>query len=933
MQSYPLSSVPPPGPKNYVFVDEHNRHKRLKVMRACEGCRRRKIKCDSATTNTWPCAACVRLKLHCVPPAGGLEEDAPDIAPAHAVEEPRGPPPFSTAPVAPGQQAQNYAPTAPAFQLNQGDNFAYDGYVTNYQKPSFHPTDQSYGNFYPEAHPFSGTISDPYQNAAQTFRHVQEDETSHRQERAGSSPIDQLTAEDLLDHLGQLKINDAGVAGYIRLEKSSKEQDPPLHEIEPEPRIAAAFRTDAGSQIRIPPALMPSQEEALRAFDTYFTNVHPYVPVLNKSQFYHQWHNDPASISPLVLEAIFANAGRLSDDPAQGAQWLALANKHEPFFLDSPRLSNLQALLLLLKARESSPKRGYYYRSWMTIKTAITMAKDLDLHEHHETHSGGQLCDSDPIECLTKTRIWQTLLVCETMVGGPQGRTDYGVDPNSVDISESPPCSDLDEYENALSRQFAYFVRNARNIRLISDTHIKLKKKKDWALDQEFVAYNKAFKKWPDELPSDFQLHLSPTGQVPHVPSHFLGNMHSHYHLAVVMLHRPQLKASESFGADSQWRYHMSVCYNSAKILCRLQEGILANFDLTGLLVMQRGINFTIYAILTCVMLHLVALSSPDPEFNFEAKDYFVRHMRILERCVSAWPMPETEAQIYALRSAFSADVNKPFELKESFPHGTPSEHSRPSPVSPPASEKQQLPQLQPQKSNELHPSQQTQPCPYVPQHMNQIPSQTGYLATPPVSVYTADSKPPTPMYAQNYDLAEQNSYPSLPNSAGGYYQQAPSVADIQWNPTPIMDQFDTAFAIPPSALAPPPSLYGGSGASPPGNMQNLHHGASFASTGSPTYTSTTSPGYPAQQHQQRQQQHQQHQQHQHYFAAQQGQSFHDTSPPVASHAQLPQAQATGYATTGVSGASMFVTPQQWQQSVANVIDAGRLKRRWDYTQ
>lgn len=37
-------------------------------MRACEGCRRRKIKCDAATTNTWPCSACVRLKLHCIPP-------------------------------------------------------------------------------------------------------------------------------------------------------------------------------------------------------------------------------------------------------------------------------------------------------------------------------------------------------------------------------------------------------------------------------------------------------------------------------------------------------------------------------------------------------------------------------------------------------------------------------------------------------------------------------------------------------------------------------------------------------------------------------------------------------------------------------------------------------------------------------------------------
>jgi hypothetical protein len=43
-------------------------------MRACEGCRRRKIKCDSATTNTWPCSACIRLKLHCVPPAVNYDQ-------------------------------------------------------------------------------------------------------------------------------------------------------------------------------------------------------------------------------------------------------------------------------------------------------------------------------------------------------------------------------------------------------------------------------------------------------------------------------------------------------------------------------------------------------------------------------------------------------------------------------------------------------------------------------------------------------------------------------------------------------------------------------------------------------------------------------------------------------------------------------------------
>ena len=52
-------------------------------MRACNGCRKRKIKCDAATTNTWPCSACTRLKLVCVPPTIGQD---PEFSAGPAVE-------------------------------------------------------------------------------------------------------------------------------------------------------------------------------------------------------------------------------------------------------------------------------------------------------------------------------------------------------------------------------------------------------------------------------------------------------------------------------------------------------------------------------------------------------------------------------------------------------------------------------------------------------------------------------------------------------------------------------------------------------------------------------------------------------------------------------------------------------------------------------
>jgi hypothetical protein len=89
--------------------------------------------------------------------------------------------------------------------------------------------------------------------------------------------------------------------------------------------------------------------------------------------------------------------------------------------MDVPRLSTLQALMILLKARESAPKKGYYYRSWMSIVQAVQLGKDLGLHEHLADHEAGRSCDSDPAECALKTRIWQTLFVVELMIGSPQG--------------------------------------------------------------------------------------------------------------------------------------------------------------------------------------------------------------------------------------------------------------------------------------------------------------------------------------------------------------------------------------------------------------------------------------------------------------------------------------------------------------------------------
>lgn len=79
-------------------------------------------------------------------------------------------------------------------------------------------------------------------------------------------------------------------------------------------------------------------------------------------------------------------------------------------------------MILLLKAREASPKRGYFWRSWMSVVSLVAMGKDLELDEHHENHQMGKSCGSAmPHECITKSRVWHMLFIMEVMVGGPQG--------------------------------------------------------------------------------------------------------------------------------------------------------------------------------------------------------------------------------------------------------------------------------------------------------------------------------------------------------------------------------------------------------------------------------------------------------------------------------------------------------------------------------
>ena len=132
--------------------------------------------------------------------------------------------------------------------------------------------------------------------------------------------------------------------------------------------------------------------------------------------------------------------------------------------------------------------------------------------------------------------------------------------------------------------------------------------------------------------------------------------------------------------------------------------------------------------------------------------------MRILEICTTAWPQPDMQKQIDALREAFSADTTRPFELKPSFPYGSPGVPARPP--SPPMEAKYQGPTVSRHQSfgNISH----------------QMPFQSG-LVTPPMTAG---------LDSTHKGSSDHSSGSSFSNG------QHPSMGDMQaaWNPTPIFE-------------------------------------------------------------------------------------------------------------------------------------------------
>ena len=169
---------------------------------------------------------------------------------------------------------------------------------------------------------------------------------------------------------------------------------------------------------------------------------------------------------------------------------------------------------------------------------------------------------------------------------------------------------------------------------------------------------------------------------------------------------------------------------------------------------------------------------SPDPDLNTDAREFFQRHMRLLETVMEAWSMPDLQQQVDAIREAFSADVRRPFVLKPSFPYGSPHPSNRSTPprhlaYQPHAQRTASMDQHL--DTQGIHGHQGAQGA----QHVSYI----NHPITPPISVGAMDSRSDSPAVQSLGMMPQDGQHQDMQHSMGLTPGGAPT-----WNPARIFE-------------------------------------------------------------------------------------------------------------------------------------------------
>ncbi|KAG2187848.1 hypothetical protein INT44_000598, partial [Umbelopsis vinacea] len=365
--------------------------------------------------------------------------------------------------------------------------------------------------------------------------------------------------------------------------------------------------------------------------DTYFEAVHPHFPLLHKSSFYARLNDRNATHSLILLNAMCAVAAiwhrpPLATPGAPGIQFYQRAFYLIDDYADTPRISTIQALLLLIKYQEYHRRPGFFCRPSLYMQMVVQMWNDLGpIYPPKYT--------TDLIELEVGKRTFWMAYVYDMMMSVEQGR-----EPGFTDVDftiEDPPINtEEDAVEQTIIDHHRWMFQLAKIlgstlkfVRLMAGRRkpsVQRSKRQILEENTRFLTCRVNLDNFLQSLPSS--LVYMPSNCEPSYPaakatfsSPFAAFLHMTYHLAVILLHRPYTMYPLIQLQELDASYpHREICAASASHITNIVSDFVGQADPQQFMRCIRGAQHTIHCLTTAITVHSSLMNTSDPMVSKE---------------------------------------------------------------------------------------------------------------------------------------------------------------------------------------------------------------------------------------------------------------------------------------------------------------------------
>ncbi|KAF9329679.1 hypothetical protein BG006_007263, partial [Podila minutissima] len=677
-----------------MLLDFNSNSKRSKITKACDNCRRRRVKCDGVPDG---CGGCKAAKTQCVYTTSNTKRGPPKGY-VEVIEDRLGKIENMLAGIV--KKKKNIVPAPDTDRATAQSDIDHDN-DNDDDDASIYSTELVEVKTQPPASPAlrparsstptnrnirsgSVTVSPLGRHSPLISRNRSLTSLLPFSQESSAPPQDQVHSDmvaltNMFSNLGTTSVRttvpfpwltpeQSRVYGRNYLQFTLQSLEPPL------PALARSFAPTLPHNV------------TLDLIIAYFDNINPFLPIIHKAAFMKQWQREACQLcpsllptspnrtltklqhqqeaeahkghlqdpvppmSPLLLNALLAVAAKATDPSMQSQTFFDAARLLLDEFLDVPRVSTVQALCLMSQFHHQGQWKAT--RSSTYLSMAIRMAHELGLNRDPEMTDIANGPEADSLRYL-----WWSMFVLDHQFSSWQG---LGLLMHGKESDVEFPV-DYDSTQQNLRG----FVSMARLVKLLGDvlqhSYSTRSLPAQFGGHDSVVSYIEgALTSWLGNLtpelrwqhPSGARRGSPASPRSPQVMSVALARecgeiypayLYIVYNTTLILLHRPYIVGAAGSPAAAQSN---AICTGSGRAITDIAQGL----DMAHCSYIVN--RFALYALLQAGVIHAMN-AVYDKRGSEVAMEYYRRTLRVLEGFMSC--------------AAYSGGVTEGIKILEQF--------------------------------------------------------------------------------------------------------------------------------------------------------------------------------------------------------------------------------------------------------------------------